>query len=317
MRLKSFTAPNMSKAMRAIHLELAEDAIIISTQNNKDGSVNVMAAVEEEEIYFNDEEEVQITTSKMNFDDSIIRDCLTYHDVVDVLQHRILSMVRNISTEYKTYDDKALLEKCFANIFSYKDILDLRNRIKIFVGVTGSGKSTAIAKAATQAKIKGVKTLIISTDNVRAGANKQLEAFADILETDFVFVKGDRNLYEKISKIGTNYDLILVDTPGINPFIEKEVQKVGETIDTISGDVILTLDSGRNTYEAIEISEMFSKIGAKFLLPTRLDMTRRIGSIISVAGCCGLSFCSASVSSSIAKGLATVDNKSLAKLILA
>lgn len=57
------------------------------------------------------------------------------------------------------------------------------------MGTPGSGKSTAIAKAATQARLKGIKCVIVSTDNVRAGANQQLKAFAEILDVEFSFSK--------------------------------------------------------------------------------------------------------------------------------
>ena len=81
-------------------------------------------------------------------------------------------------------------------------------------------------------------------------------------------------------------------------------------------DVIMTMDAGRNSYDSVEIAEIFSKLGARYLLPTRMDLTRRIGAILSVAGCTGLIFCAASVSAKIAKGMAEVDSPSLTRIIL-
>ncbi|MDD4556695.1 MAG: hypothetical protein PHE89_05150 [Alphaproteobacteria bacterium] len=317
MRIKNFTALNMSLAMDMIRRELGEEAIIISSGQTKEGGVTVTAAIEKDDIIFKEDETIELTPFRRLFDDSTIRDCLEYHFVIDVLQERILSMVRTLHKELQLSDDKKLLEECFATIFSYADIMDLRNPVKIFTGVTGSGKSTAIAKVATQAKLKKLKTLIISTDNVRAGANKQLESFATILQTEFKFVKAGKALFDLVEKTRNAYDLILIDTPGINPFVDCEVEKIVDVLDAVKGDVILTMDCGRNTYEAVEIADIFVKIGATYLLPTRLDLTRRIGSILSVASCLNMSFCSASVSGSIVKGLASVDYKSLAKLILA
>ncbi|MFV0627351.1 MAG: hypothetical protein ACK5N8_08390 [Alphaproteobacteria bacterium] len=317
MKIKKFTAPNMTQAMDLIRQELGENAIIISSEQMKEGGVVVTAAIEKDDIIFREDETVEITPFRRVFDDSIVRDCLEYHFVIDVLKERILSMVRTLNKELQIADEKKLLEKCFDNIFTFAEIMDLKNPIKIFTGVTGSGKSTAIAKVATQAKIKRLKTLIVSTDNVRAGANKQLEAFANILQTEFKFVKSGKMLFDLVENSKDFYDLILIDTPGINPFVESEVEKIVSVLEAVNGDVILTLDCGRNTYEAVEIADIFVKMGAKYLLPTRLDLTRRIGSILSVASCLNMSFCSASVSGSIVKGLATVDNKSLVKLILA
>ena len=157
----------------------------------------------------------------------------------------------------------------------------------------------------------------MSTDNVRAGANSQLQAFADILGTDFCFVKTPRGLYDTVEEARQKYALVLIDTPGINPFLPEEVEKVSLLAEAVRADMILTMDAGKNTFEAVEIADIFAEIGARFLLPTRLDLTRRIGALLSVAACCEFGFCSASVSSSIAKGLSPVDGEALAKLVLA
>lgn len=317
MKIKNITAPNMMEAFALVKEQFGDDAIIISSENIADGQVMVTAALEEDfEIDFDERDEVEVIDTKNCFDDANLRSCLDYHGVVPVIADKILAQARQISTDQKLFDDKKILEKTLDKLYNYEDILDLRNPVKLFMGTPGSGKSTAIAKLATQAKFNKISTCIISTDNVRAGANKQLEAFANILELDFYFCKDERSLYDTVKQAEAHYRLILIDTPGINPFIEKEVDRVGRFCDVIKNEGILTVDAGRNPFEAVEIAEIFASIGAKYILPTRLDLTRRIGSILSIAGCCGFSFCSASVSSSIANGLADIDYRSLTKLVL-
>ena len=110
----------------------------------------------------------------------------------------------------------------------------------------------------------------MSTDNVRAGANSQLQAFADILGTDFCFVKTPRGLYDTVEEARQKYALVLIDTPGINPFLPEEVEKVSLLAEAVRADMILTMDAGKNTFEAVEIADIFAEIGARFLLPTRL-----------------------------------------------
>lgn len=317
MKIKNFSAPTMAQAMALVKEELGDEAVIISSTKDKDGNFNITAAIEEDEIRFDLEDKAEVVSRKVSFNDAHIRESLEYHGVLDMVAGRILANVRRISSEQRIYDDKTLLEQSLSGLFGYSDVLDLQTPFKMFMGVPGSGKSTAIAKVATQAKLKGVRSCIISTDNVRAGANKQLEAFANILETDFLFCKGERALYETSRKAGEVYPLVLIDTPGINPFQKEEVEKLSALSEVVKSEMILTMDAGKNTCEAVEIADVFADIGVKHLLPTRLDLTRRIGALLSVANCCGLSFCAASVSSKIAQGLARIDNKSLAELILA
>lgn len=317
MKIKNITAPNMMAALAEVKAQLGDEAIIISSENTADGQILVTAALEEDfEINFDERDEVEVVATKGVFDDRYLRDCLEYHAVVQNVGEKIMAVARQISAEQQIFDDKLILEKTFDKLYAYQDILDLRQPVKLFMGTPGSGKSTAIAKAATLAKFKKISTCIISTDNVRAGANKQLEAFAKILELDFYFCKDERSLYQQVNDAKKRYALILIDTPGINPFIDSEVDRVGKFSEVVKNQAILTIDTGRNTFEAVEIAEIFAKIGARSLLPTRLDLTRRIGSIMSVAACCDFSFCAASVSSSIANGLAPIDSRALAKLVL-
>ncbi len=317
MKIKNITAPNMMAALAEVKAQLGDEAIIISSENTADGQILVTAALEEDfEINFDERDEVEVVATKGVFDDRYLRDCLEYHAVVQNVGEKIMAVARQISAEQQIFDDKLILEKTFDKLYAYQDILDLRQPVKLFMGTPGSGKSTAIAKAATLAKFKKISTCIISTDNVRAGANKQLEAFAKILELDFYFCKDERSLYQQVNDAKKRYALILIDTPGINPFIDSEVDRVGKLGEVVKNQAILTIDTGRNTFEAVEIAEIFAKIGARCLLPTRLDLTRRIGSIMSVAACCDFSFCAASVSSSIANGLAPIDSRALAKLVL-
>lgn len=318
MKLKNFVAPDMASAFQMVREALGADAVIISQEKDGNGNILITAAIEEpEEIDFDIEDKVEVKPSRVVYDDSLLRECLEYHGVLDVVKERILARTRKIALEENINNDRRLLRECFASMFNYRNLLDLTNPVKMFMGVAGSGKSTAIAKVATQAKLNGIKSCIISTDNVRAGANSQLKAFADILETDFSFIKSSRGLFDAVNAAKENYSLILIDTAGINPFLREEVEKVSLFTEAVKADMILTMDAGKNTYEAVEIADIFTEIGARWLLPTRMDLTRRIGALLSVASCCELNFCSASVSASIAKGLAEIDAKSLADLVLA
>lgn len=317
MKVKNFTAGSINEALLQVKETLGVEAVILSTQNIG-GQVQVTAAIDEvEEFNFDADEKVEVINTRRYFDDTALRESLSYHGILDLVQDKILAASRQISREQEIFRDTKVLEAAFGCLFDYSAILAADNPLKMFMGTPGSGKSTAIAKMAALAKMQGKKCLIISTDNSKAGANKQLEAFADILQAPFLFVKNERKLFEICQNAKADNDFILIDTPGINPFLENEVEKVSRFAMSVKADKILTMDASKNPYEAVEIAEIFTEIGARFLLPTRMDLTRRIGAIVSAASCCSLTFCGASVSSSIANGLAAVDNKSLAKLVLA
>lgn len=316
MKIKHFIAPNTTQAMSQIRQELGDEAVIISTETTKEG-IKVTAAVEaEQNIDFDINDNLELAPSLQVYDDILIRESLEYHDVVPDVAGQILAISRQKNMQNGINDNQTLLSQALSQMYGFVSILNDGNKNKIFLGSPGCGKSTVIAKVATQAKLKNISTCIISTDNVRAGANQQLEAFSSILGTDFFFCKNSRELFDSVQQNQHNYDLLLIDTPGINPYIDSEVDSIEELIDTVKADKILVHDAGRNTLEAIETAEIFTRLGASIILPTHLDMTRRIGSIISSAYCNHLSFCSGSVSSNIAKGLAEITPISLARLLL-
>lgn len=316
MKIKHFTAPTTTQAMSEIRAELGNDAVIISTESTADGVIVTAAVEAEQNIDFDINDKLEIAPSLQVYDDTLIRESLEYHDVVPDVAGQILALSRQKHSQNNTGDNPTLLSQALSQMYGFVSLIDEGSRNKIFLGSPGCGKSTVIAKVATQAKLKKVSTCIISTDNVRAGANQQLEAFSSILGVDFYCCKSSRELFDTVHNNQDRYKLLLIDTPGINPYIESEVNRIEELIDTIKADKILVHDAGRNTLEAIETAEIFTRLGANIILPTHLDMTRRIGSIISSAYCNHLSFCSGSVSSNIAKGLADITPISLAHLLL-
>jgi len=316
MKVKQFTAPDMTQAMARIREELGEEAIILSTDNVNEG-VRVTVAIENvQEVNFDKNEKLEVSPSLQVYDDVKIRESLEYHDILPDIAGQILARARQQYQSRKSGDNQKLLAEALAKMIGFGSLWNKKQKNKIFFGIPGSGKSTVIAKVATQAKIRKQKTLIISTDFVRAGANKQLEAFSKILQTDFQSCKNARELFKTVHNNQEQYDLILIDTPGINPYKEEQITRTDELIDSLKSDKILVQDAGRNTLETVETGDLFKRLGVEFLLPTHLDMTRRIGSFVSSAYCNHLKLCAGSISSDIAKGLADMTPEALARLLL-
>jgi flagellar biosynthesis protein FlhF len=90
-------------------------------------------------------------------------------------------------------------------------------RIWTFLGSTGVGKTTTIAKLAIQAAfVKKTRVGLISLDNVRLGGQDHLAAYARISGLPLVAAQTRDELAESLDKM-FNLDLILIDTPGRNP----------------------------------------------------------------------------------------------------
>ncbi|MFZ2445909.1 MAG: hypothetical protein WAW37_06095 [Syntrophobacteraceae bacterium] len=90
-----------------------------------------------------------------------------------------------------------------------------------FVGPTGVGKTTTLAKLAAYLKIKRQFDIgIISIDTYRIGAVDQLQTYANILEIPFSVAQSKAE-FDKARREFSHFDLILVDTTGRN-FLNRE-----------------------------------------------------------------------------------------------
>ena len=168
------------------------------------------------------------------------------------------------------------------------------NKIILFVGVNGSGKTTTLGKIANKI-LFNKKVLIAACDTFRASAVEQLETWSKKNINDFIC--GDLNqdpasvAYKACKKFkDKNYDYLLIDTAGrlsnntnlINQLIKLKnvVAKFDENFDV---ETVLVLD-GTNGSNMIKQVEIFGDaLNISSLIITKLDGTAKGGALISIA----------------------------------
>ena len=101
----------------------------------------------------------------------------------------------------------------------------------------------------------------------------------------------------------------------VNPFDRAEIVRLGEFIASIDADPVLVLAAGLDAIEAAEIAESFADLGANRMITTRIDQTRRLGSVLSAAHVGGLAIADAGVTPHVADGLTALNPVSLARLL--
>ena len=79
---------------------------------------------------------------------------------------------------------------------------------------------------------------------------------------------------------------------------------------------MLVLAAGGDVLESAECAVAFSEAGAGRLIATKLDISRRLGGVLSAADAGRLALAAAGVSPNIGDGLAPINPVSLARLIL-
>ncbi|MUK89897.1 flagellar biosynthesis protein FlhF [Ornithinibacillus sp. L9] len=157
-------------------------------------------------------------------------------------------------------------------------------KIVQFVGPTGVGKTTTLAKVAAHSMLKDKKRVaFITMDTYRIAAIEQLKTYAKILDVPIEVAYSIDEYKEKVQQFN-DYDLILVDTAGRNFRDEKYVRELRENINiTEDVETFLVLSLTAKPKDLIDIYNSFYHIPIKEIIFTKIDETRQYGSMLNIA----------------------------------
>jgi flagellar biosynthesis protein FlhF len=156
---------------------------------------------------------------------------------------------------------------------------------------------------------------LLSTDMVRAGAVEQLAAFARVLDLPLETAEGERKLARALLARRTT-EIVLVDTAGINPFNAHDRDELAGLIAAAQAEPLFVLPAGGDLYDTIDMAGVFRELGCRRFVATRLDMVRRLGTLLAAAAQAGLVFSEAGVAPSVVGGLLALSPQALAGLLL-
>jgi flagellar biosynthesis protein FlhF len=302
MRLRTFTATTMSEAMALVRARLGPDAVIVSTEEGEDGATRVTAAVDRPEPPAPGIEPDVIDT---------LNEALSAHGLAPLLIEKILCA----ALPFETDDPLLALASAFATFFSYAPLDAELRRPLLLVGPPGAGKTVSVAKLATRAVMAGKPVRLVTADTVRAGGIEQLEAFARVLRLHLQRAESAQRL-APLCADPTPGELLLVDSPGINPYSVGDRRELSQLIAASGAEPVLVLPAGGDAVDTVEMARIFRDLGCVRMIVTRLDMVQRLGSVVASADTLHLAFAEAGTSPDIAKGLAAFNPVVLARLIL-
>ncbi|MBB6452906.1 flagellar biosynthesis protein FlhF [Salirhabdus euzebyi] len=156
-----------------------------------------------------------------------------------------------------------------------------------FVGPTGVGKTTTIAKIAAEAIMdENKKVALITMDTYRIGAIDQLKTYGKILNIPMEVAYNYEDFVEAKKKF-KDFDVILVDTAGRNYKQIEFINQLSKNIDFQTDDeMYLVLSSTTRYKELKEIFHQFTKFPIKQIILTKIDETTEFGSIVNLAKEC-------------------------------
>ncbi|MFA5536023.1 MAG: flagellar biosynthesis protein FlhF [Bacillota bacterium] len=191
------------------------------------------------------------------------------------------------------------------------------NRIHCFVGPTGVGKTTTLAKLATQAAIFREKdVLMITTDTYRIGAVEQLKTYAEILNTDLEVVLTPEELIEVLEKY-QDKEAIFVDTTGRPSYNREQLVELKYLLGMIPYKTVsLVLSCSTKDEDLVQIAEDFSLIGYDQIIFTKTDETTTLGSILNLLYKTGRPVAYLTTGQNVPDDILVADSEKVAKLVL-
>ena len=318
MRIKKFTANNYSTALTEVKKELGEDALILSTRSIKPPTimagqkeatrVEITAAVEyigpvtASSVKFSDENEKGDVELK-----SLIFNLLsqsgqaqslglqshqfdTYSRMVENgLDEKLAAKILQKTLEHNSQENidfgKEPVMNLMKKVVPCKGEIDLKAdgpKIVAFVGPTGVGKTTTIAKiAAEYALRRGQKLVLVSLDTYRLGAIDQLRVYGEIMEVPFEVAGGKEDL-RRIVDSHSDKDLILIDTTGRShqdKDYSGELKEIFDDVGEVEIHLVLSVTAQEKLFAATY--RQFSSIGVDRVLFTKLDEGLSFGSLFN------------------------------------
>jgi len=223
------------------------------------------------------------------------------------------------------FDDgvNSVKEKVFKEIMQViktKDPFNLgdnRRLIAAFIGTTGVGKTTTIAKIAAQLILKAQKKVgLISIDAYRIGAMEQLKTYADILGIPCFRAFKKKDLLFALKRMeGKN--VVLIDTAGQSHY---DMSRIEELKKMMPGDMNISthllLNVATRESEMNKAAVNFSALNYLSYIFTKTDETERCGSIINQVMKLNLPISYITTGQKVPEDIERADKEKILKLLL-
>ena len=159
-------------------------------------------------------------------------------------------------------------------------------KMLFFIGPTGVGKTTTIAKIASHFCVDGGKKVaLLTADTYRIAAAEQLRTYANILEVPFRIIYSVEELSQAMRDF-KDCDYILVDTAGHSHQNAEQKKVMKELIHSVDGilekEVFLVLSATTKYRDLLSIADTYSDMTDYKLIFTKLDETITLGNLLNL-----------------------------------
>ena len=159
-------------------------------------------------------------------------------------------------------------------------------KVIFFVGPTGVGKTTTIAKLASRFSVdEKKKVALLTADTYRIAAAEQLKTYANILEVPFKVIYTIEEMENALAEL-KDFDYLFVDTAGHSHQNQAQKESMKAFVKSLDGqaekEVFLVLSATTKYRDLLEIADSYREMGEYKLIFTKLDETGAYGNLLNI-----------------------------------
>ncbi len=183
------------------------------------------------------------------------------------------------------WDDRSFFSWVSSQVRApYRDNLEaLGGPRAMFIGPTGVGKTTTIAKLAAISSLwEDRKVALATSDTYRIAAVEQLRTYAKILGVPVEVIFDSKDLLKMRKK--PDSDLILLDTAGRSQRDKRRIDEVRELYDAFEPNCVhLVVSASSKFRDMIDVISRMGTVPVSNLIFTKIDETLSLGPVLEVA----------------------------------
>lgn len=245
------------------------------------------------------------------------------NDIDPEIIHMIMEGVKSKINLDSDYDQEYLYYRLKQEISTYfkrvkpVSLSEGQTTVAVFVGPTGVGKTTTLAKLAAHYAITMRKKVgIITFDTYRIAAVQQLETYSEIMELPIRVIYQIKDISDAMRDY-RDMDLILVDTAGRSHRDKMRLLELQRMLKDIGNQqAFLVISATTNYKNALDIISSYSFLKECRVLISKIDENTTKGIILNIAVKGGKPLSYITTGQNVPDDIEKVDGERMASLIL-
>jgi len=193
------------------------------------------------------------------------------------------SIARALADEAQDISDRRKVDpqEAFEQVVRYRlgepeglKVQRFKRTVAVFIGPTGAGKTTTIAKLAAKYAIhEKAKVGLVTADAYRIAAHEQIKTYADILEVPLKTIYKPEEITQALDELD-DADIVLVDTPGKSPNDKTHQAEIALIIEKSGASEVFLVVSAATGYKSCcMVADQYRFVRDFKVLLTKLDET--------------------------------------------